>query len=54
MKNFPNGKNRRLLIMITFDKKYEITEEKIKKLVPVFRQYIAFWREYPDLFLDFI
>lgn len=31
-----------------------ITEEQIKKIIPVARQYIAFWRDYPDLFVDFM
>lgn len=34
--------------------KIGISEERIKKIVPVARQYIAFWREYPDLFVDFL
>jgi len=32
----------------------EITEDRIKAIVPVARQYISFWREYPDLFIDFL
>ena len=31
-----------------------ITEEQIKKIIPVARQYIAFWSDYPDLFVDFM
>ena len=34
--------------------KIGISEERIKKIIPVARQYIAFWREYPDLFVDFL
>ena len=32
----------------------EITEDRIKVIIPVVRQYISFWREYPDLFIDFL
>lgn len=35
-------------------KKQGISEERIKNLIPVFRQYISFWREYPDIFVDFL
>ena len=31
-----------------------ITEERIRAVMPYLRQYIAFWREYPDLFVDFM
>lgn len=34
--------------------KIGISEERIEPLKPVLRQYIAFWREYPDLFVDFL
>ena len=36
----------------TREEKY--SEERIKKILPTVRQYIAFWREYPDLFIDFM
>ena len=32
----------------------EITEDRIKAIIPIARQYISFWREYPDLFIDFL
>jgi hypothetical protein len=38
-------------------KKYEnkeISEERIRAIIPVARQYIAYWREYPDMFVDFM
>lgn len=35
-------------------KKVGISEERIQAVVPVMRQYISFWREYPDLFVDFL
>ena len=35
-------------------KKVGLSEERIRAIIPTLRQYIAFWREYPDLFVDFI
>lgn len=35
-------------------KKIGVSEERIQAVLPVLRQYIAFWREYPDLFVDFL
>ncbi len=35
-------------------KKIGISEERIDAIKPYLRQYIAFWREYPDLFVDFL
>ena len=34
--------------------KVEISEERIKAQIPVIRQYVAFWREYPDIFVEFL
>ena len=34
------------------NKKIGLSEERLLAVVPVFRQYIAFWREYPDLFIE--
>ena len=34
--------------------KIGISEERINSIKPALRQYIAFWREYPDLFVDFL
>lgn len=34
--------------------KIGISEERIEAVKPALRQYIAFWREYPDLFVDFL
>ena len=34
--------------------KIGLSEERVKAIIPVARQYIAFWREYPDLFIDFL
>lgn len=36
------------------EKKVGISEERIEAIKPVLRQYFAFWREYPDLFVDFM
>jgi hypothetical protein len=35
-------------------KKVGLSEERINAIVPVARQYIAYWREYPDMFIDFL
>lgn len=35
-------------------KKIGISEERIAQIMPSVRNYIAFWREYPDLFVDFM
>lgn len=34
--------------------KIGLSEERIQAIVPEARKYIAFWREYPDLFVDFM
>ena len=35
-------------------KKTGISEERIKAQIPIIRQYVAFWREYPDIFVEFL
>ena len=35
-------------------KKIGISQERIEEIKPQLRQYISFWREYPDLFVDFM
>ena len=35
-------------------KKIGLSEERIRAIIPIAREYIAFWREYPDLFVDFM
>lgn len=42
------------ILGISNEKKAGLSEERIKAVMPVIRQYIAFWREYPDLFVDFL
>lgn len=35
-------------------KKIGLSPERIEAIKPALRQYISFWREYPDLFVDFM
>lgn len=35
-------------------KKIGLSEERVRAIIPTARQYISFWREYPDLFVDFL
>ena len=35
-------------------RKIGLSKERVEKIIPVARQYIAFWREYPDIFVDFM
>lgn len=35
-------------------KKTGISEERIRAQMPIIKQYIAFWREYPDMFVEFL
>ena len=35
-------------------KKIGISPERIEEIKPQLREYISFWREYPDLFVDFM
>ena len=37
-----------------YNKKIGISDERIEAIKPHVREYIAFWREYPDLFVDFM
>lgn len=34
--------------------KIGLSEERVNAIIPVARQYISFWREYPDIFIDFL
>lgn len=38
----------------TFIKKVGLSEERIKENLPEIKQYISFWREYPDMFVEFL
>lgn len=42
------------LLQTTSTKKIGVSLERIAAIKPILRQYIAFWREYPDLFIDFL
>lgn len=35
-------------------KKIGVSEERIEAVKPILRQYLAYWREYPDMFVDFL
>ena len=35
-------------------KKVGLSEERIKNQIPNIRQYVSFWREYPDIFVEFL
>lgn len=37
-----------------YNKKIGVSEERIRAVISELRKYIAFWREYPDLFVDFL
>ena len=43
-----------LLNLSVARQKIGISEERIDAIKPALRKYIAFWREYPDLFVDFM
>ena len=34
--------------------KIGLSEERVRAAIPIARQYIAYWREYPDMFVDFL
>ena len=42
------------LLNISSKKKIGLSEERVRAIVPAAREYISFWREYPDLFVDFL
>ena len=35
-------------------KKIGLSEERVEEIKPILRQYISYWREYPDMFIDFL
>ena len=43
-----------LLALNAKRQKIGLSEERILAIVPAAREYISFWREYPDLFIDFL
>lgn len=34
--------------------KIGLSEERVRAQIPVVRQYVAYWREYPDMFVEFL
>ena len=42
------------LLSISTKKKIGLSEERLEPIRPILRQYIAYWREYPDMFIDFL
>ena len=49
-----NLKEMMSLSSLSGNTKIGLSEERVRAIIPVARQYIAFWREYPDLFVDFL
>ena len=43
-----------LLNLSTQRRKIGLSPERVEAVMPTIRQYAAFWREYPDLFIDFM
>lgn len=43
-----------LLDLSQSKRKIGLSEERVRAIIPIARKYIAFWREYPDLFVDFL
>ena len=43
-----------LLNLSSSRQKIGLSEERVRAIIPEARKYIAFWREYPDLFVDFM
>jgi hypothetical protein len=35
-------------------KKIGLSEERVMAIIPQLREYVSFWREYPDMFVDFM
>ena len=42
------------LLQITESKKIGLSQERVEAIIPELRKYVAFWREYPDMFVDFL
>lgn len=43
-----------LLDLSTSRRKIGISPERVDAVLPIIRKYVAFWREYPDIFVDFM
>ena len=35
-------------------KKIGLSEDRVRAVIPIGRQYISYWREYPDMFVDYL
>ena len=35
-------------------RKIGLSPERVEAVMPIIRKYVAFWREYPDLFVDLL
>lgn len=35
-------------------RKLGLSEERVRAILPIIRKYVSFWREYPDIFIDFL
>ncbi len=42
------------LLNITESKKIGLSQERVEAVIPQLREYVAYWREYPDMFIDFL
>lgn len=42
------------LLSLSQAKKIGVSEERVDPIIPVMSKYVAFWRYYPDLFIDFL
>lgn len=36
------------------NKKEGLSEERLQAILPIAREYVSFWREYPDIFVEFL
>lgn len=43
-----------LLTLSSSRNKIGMSEERLNAVLPIIRQYVSYWREYPDLFIDFM
>jgi len=43
-----------LLEVSSAKKKIGLSEERINAIKPIIRNYVSYWREYPDMFIDFM
>lgn len=43
-----------LIVYSQDTRKVGVSEERVEAVIPIIRQYVAFFREYPDIFVDFL